>query len=629
MGLKLTDFFQPLNLITLSYFFGLFIFFDILGTFLKKKVLRLESNPSTRILNWLLGFGIFIFLWFLLSLIITPDKYQLLISIGILLCITLPSYIKEKEGFKFLELLWLFKVPILIIIPFLPAIFVKASLPPYYWDEMAYHFIAPNALATLAPIKYTGGLYGDVPRILDFFWQIIFTLFHTYSVARLFHFTILATSMIYAYAILKKNFGLLTGFLFVFVFFGLPQDIVLTSTLGYVDVGAYSFLLIAVISAIDFLVNLDKAALFSIFIFWSMNLGTKYTGVSSFVSFLILFLAIIIWKRKILKKFISWKFIIFLVGLFLVFGGYWYVKNFVLFGNPIYPFIFPCLWGHYSTTCPQTSGFFGDWTLKITLTNAYSILSQLFPKYTTLQGLVLLTPIISFWGSNKKIRLLSYFAFGTVALELLILKYFSGFYIRYHQHMQLYLLLGVILMLVNKYRNKYLKILVRFCTLVFVITAVALYIHSIRYDSWRLLNWSEVNYAIGKTNINQWVNYNFPKMKDTISWCENTPNNEMTPLARLDPDLIWFSYEGLMRVFMVDCNYFSSSLQGIPPGNVIEVAKDQKMEFWISSLNGCLSDKELSAMKNQYSLRELNNKIICNSKEIKPHLYYFDYKNLK
>jgi len=290
-----------------------------------------------------LGFGFFIFLWFLLSLFITPGKTQILVSIGILLCITLPGYIKEKEGVIFLKTLWFFKVPILIIFPFLPAVFVKSSLPPYYWDEMAYHYIAPSALANLTPIKYLGSLYGDIPRILDLFWQIVFTLFHTYSVARLFHFTILATSMIYAYAVLKKNFGLLAGFLFVFVFFSLPQDIIFTSTLGYIDVGAYSFLLIAVVSALDFLINLDKGALFYTFIFWSMNLGTKYTGVSSFVSFLVLFFLIIIWKRNVYKKFFSWRYLINLATLFLVFGGYWYVKNFVLFGNPIFPFILPCL----------------------------------------------------------------------------------------------------------------------------------------------------------------------------------------------------------------------------------------------------------------------------------------------
>jgi hypothetical protein len=318
-----------------------------------------------------------------------------------------------------------------------------------------------------------------------------------------------------------------------------------------------------------------------------------------------------------------------LATLFLVFGGYWYVKNFVLFGNPIFPFILPCLWGHYGASCPQASGFFGDWTMKITLANARIILSELFNKNTFLQVLVLLTPVVSFWGSNKKIRILSYFVFGTVVLELLILKYFSGFYIRYQQHMQLYLLLGVILTLVNKYRNRYLKILVRFCTLILVVTAITFYIYTIRSDTWKLLDWNEVNYATGRTNITQWVNYNFPKMKDTISWCENTPMNKMTPLARFDPDLIWFSYEGLMRVFMVDCYYSNPPLEGIPLDNVIKVAKDQKMQFWIASLNGCLTNKELATMTDEPSLRELNNIIVCNSKEVVPNLYYFDYEKLQ
>src|SRR6185369_15566076 len=296
--LKLSDFFQPLNIVTLSYFFGLFIFFDIVGTFIKNKILNIKNDKYSRILNWLFGFGFFVFLWFVLSLFIPPSQTSISVSIVILFLITCFPYFKNQDYKKLFKSLWDLKVPILIIVPFLPALFVKASLPPYYGDEMAYHFLAPSSLLNITTVKYPGGIYADLPRILDFFWQQIFTLFHTYSIARLFHFTILATSMVYAYSIIKKNFSILPAFLFVFVFFSLPQDIILTSTLGYIDVGAYSFLLIGLISGIDFLVSRETDSLVLSGLFWAMNLGTKYTGISTFLSFVVMFVLFILIKRK-------------------------------------------------------------------------------------------------------------------------------------------------------------------------------------------------------------------------------------------------------------------------------------------------------------------------------------------
>src|SRR3989344_4005514 len=145
--IKLGDYFAPLNPKTLLIFVGLFFFFDILGTFVKRRII--EGEDSTRVINWLIGLGIFVFVWFITSLFIAYTRTPLLISILTLSLISLPEYLKNKEYQTFFRALWSLKIPILIVLPFLPAIFVKASLPPYYADEMAYHFISPSTLATL------------------------------------------------------------------------------------------------------------------------------------------------------------------------------------------------------------------------------------------------------------------------------------------------------------------------------------------------------------------------------------------------------------------------------------------------------------------------------------------------
>lgn len=631
--MKLTDFFNPLNFQSLVQYILLFLFFDILGTYAKRYLLKPSESDSTRIINWLIGLGLFVFIWFMISLGVPYTANNILISIGVLTFVSTPYYIKS-QAFKSLasDVLRL-KLPILLIVPFLPAVFVKSSLPPYYGDEMAYHFISPYSVMHLEALKYRGGLYADLPRLMNMFYEIIFSLTKTYSIARLFHFTILTSSMLYAYKVLSKRFGWITGFLFVLLFFSLPQDIVLTSTLGYIDVAAYSFLLIAIVSGVSYIIKPENEYLILSVVFWALNLGTKYTGISSFVFFALSLIIILIISKQI-KSLINIKNMTLLLVTFLIFGGYWYIKNIILYGNPIFPFLFDC-WGSHIEQCPQSGTFFGDWTTKINIENLYLILSQLFSKNKIIQLLVLVTPFLSYFINDKKIKTVVYFMYATVFMDLIFLKYFSGFYVRYHQHMQLYLLIGLCLTLLYKYQNRILYSITRLILVLLTLYSSVFYIYNVNYsNSLKFLNWNEINYSIGRININEWIDLYFPSMKYTIRWCEDGDLLSPKYLARYDPDLIWFDYDGLSRSFMLNCEYVNPIPENIPISEVISYAIKNKLVFYISSPNKCTDDNNVVPKFSyerpyQTTLRKLNVKIICNSKEIEPNLYYFDYKTLK
>lgn len=629
----LSHFFAPLNVLTLSFFILIFIFFDILGTFVKNFFDK-RNNSDSRILNWMIGFGVFVFAWFIASLLVPYTQKNILISIFILLSVSLPSYLKSNGFASFFKSFKNVIVPIIIIAPFLPAVFVKASLPPYYGDEMAYHYIPPQVLLDLANVHYTGGLYADLPRNLNLFWEIIFSLTNTYSVARLFHFTILATALIFTYHSLKNKFGMLVGVLFVFFFLSLPQDIVLTSTLGYIDVGAYSFLLVAVIFVLKFINDEKIENLYLSSIFWGLMLGTKYTGISNFVAFLAVLAVIFFIKRSQFNKYLTFKNILFVLSLFIFFGGYWYIKNFILYGNPIFPFIFNC-WGVHVEPCPQSGGFFGDWTTKISLANASLIASQLFTKNIPLRISAVMLPFMIFLVKDKKVRLTSILLAATVLIEFLILKHFSGFYARYHQHLQLYLIAGVCLVLTSTFTNKFLDILRKIFLGAVILTSLTTYIYTVTYtNSLKFLNWNEITYSIGRINIYDWVKINFSKMNDVILWCDGGEGRDYVNLARFDPDLIWFDHDGLMRVFLIRCRYINPNIETNEIGKIIPSAIINKQKFWISSSNKCLSDLEVKPKfvyekDFQSYLRKVDNKIICNSNQIIPNLYYFDYEKLK
>lgn len=634
MLLTLSEYFQPLNFVTLTYFTLIFLAFDIIGTFAKGLIIELKKNKDdeTRILNWIIGLGLFVFVWFVLGFMIPPKGNPVLYSLIILSVISLPTYIKQKKYVELFKLFWSLRLPILIILPFLPAVFVKASLPPYYSDEMAYHFYSPADVNALGVWRYNGGLYSNLPRLFDTFFILIFSITKTYSVVRLFHFTVMATSMLFAFVSLKKNFGILTGLLFVFSFFSIPDDIIFVSTLGFVDIATISFMLMGFLTSINYLINFDSKSIVLSTIFWAMALGTKYTPITSVLSFAVPFLLITIKNKKEFLKLVKPKFVLILVVIFLIFGGYWYVKNFYFYGNPIYPFIFKC-YRFASEWCGASSSFF-EWTTPITRANLWPIMESLFPKNKVLQYFILGAPLLMLLNTKEKNKKISLLIAASLIIELLILKRFAGFYARYQQHMQLWALVLLAIQLSNTYKYKLLKI---FSTLLFIVLAYNLivsYVKTVGYtNSLRFLNWTEINYSIGKIDIYEWINLKMPRMIGAVRWCEAPTSGKFTPIARLDPDMIWYEEDGFMRSFLTNCNYENPPLDGIKLEDFYTTAKNLKLQFWTATPNKCMPQNEV-VKKHTYEsdkelyLRRLNNLVVCNAIEVKPNLYYFDYSKL-
>jgi hypothetical protein len=610
---------------------GLLVFFDIVGSgindlfFPKKK----EEN---RIVSWLLGFGFFIFCWFLIGLVVPPVFINILISIVVITVIFLPNYISQKKYLSLFKEIWRLKIPFLIIVLFLPAVFIKASLPPYYWDEMAYQFISPSTLQSIGKWQFTGDLYGDLPRTLNTFFLLVFSLTKTYSIARLFHFAILATSMLFAYKSIKKNFGFWPALLFVAIFFSIPQDIVFTSTLGYVDVAAYSFLLIGLLSMVDYLQAKDNDALLLSAIFWSLSLGVKYTALTAFGPSLLLLLFILIIKKQ--KNIINYQFFSKLIVLSIIFGGFWYLKNLIVFANPLFPFYFPCR-GVAKSVCPASSTFFDGWTYKISFDNIRPILGSLFNKGYAVFITLAITPILMFFNKNRRITLTSLFLIGSIFLEFIILKFTSGFMIRYHQHIQLFLLLLIVIQHNNVYKNVFIRKASKYLFAGLCISTLVLLLMTVKYtNSLKFLRWDEINYALGNINIYSWTNERFPNVNGAVNWCDRPPEGKRMPLAQIDPDMIWYKDDGLMRVFMTNCYYENPPLNGIPLNEVLFEAKILKLQFYNATPNNCVEENDIKPFSPSekpavMDMRKLNNLLICNSQKVAPGLYYFDYKNIK
>lgn len=614
----LSDYFHPLNPTTLTLFFLLLISFDFWGTFIKSILLKKLSHDS-RIINWLMGLGFFSFFWFLIRFFLPPNQLLVASSIILLDLVTLPHYLKSREFTKIFSACWQFRYPILIIAPFLPAVFVKASLPPYYSDEMAYHFISPSQLTHLSTWHFDGDFYPSLPQVFNLFFVLIFALTKTYSVVRLFVFSTLVTAILFTFSFLRKRFGRLPAYFFVLALFSIPQAIVHVSTIGYVDIPAYSLMLIGLVLLIDYFYSTSHSSAYLSSVFWGLALGTKYTSLSVFAAILPLTSLLILPKIR-LKGILASFFLV------LIFGGYWYIKNLVAYGNPLYP-----MFG--SSSIPFT----GSWTTPIDLTHLKEIMGELFPRNVLLQFFVLVSPVFVLFDKSRKSKIISLFLITTIVLEFIILKKFSGFYARYHQHLQLWFLLLLSIQLSKHYRYRWQTIIASLTALILIPTLFVSYIRAVKtaYEP-SFLTSQEIKYATGSLGIYDWVRAELPRVYDIIRWCENPPGGEVS-IHFTDPDMIWYEKDGFVRSFLTNC-YLEKGipLEGVPLADLLSIAVDKKIKFIAPSINRCLPNDKVGPKRifkddldeRTIYLRRLSNTLLCHSQEIIPHLYYFSYENL-
>lgn len=591
--IHLIDYFQPLSLLLIIQISSIWLMWDISGSFYAK---RLALPDWTRVSWWFIGLGQSAFVFFLINLFLPLNKEVALASILIPTLPFIPIYLKNKSYIPITLELRKLLLPILIFLPLLPFVLAKASLPPYQFDEMAYHYLSPYSLASALPWSFSGGLYQVIPQNINIIFHILFAIFKTYSVARLTHFIIFFSTLLVAYRWISKHFGTLSGAIFFLLVFYTPgQNWVYPSTSGYIDIGTAGFTIVAILITIESLIWRLESPLNS-FIFFSLALGSKYTSLLSAASYGIPLLLVNF--RSIFKK----NFI-YLVLLSVSVGGFWYLKNIYFVHNPIYPFIFGCR----PADCVGGASLFNGWTTPVRPEYFLSILKDLLGSNTKVIAIFGLSILLAIVSRPKDLQLVSFLIFLLTCVEFVMMHYFSGFYLRYFIHLR-YLAL-VFISVQTSLRIKG-NIITRYCRVAFILFVIFFLVRNvprqITYYYYHDLTQVEKSYALGQTDIFGWAKYLHPKTFQVIQWCDN--QKDTTILQTSDPDIIWFDFEGMSRVFMTNCQIKVFSTNSLS-------AKDIPNGTLFLSINPCKANNGIKTLgyenENQLYMRKLNNSIVC------------------
>lgn len=433
--IHLGNYFSPLNISNLSLLLAFVVSCEIVGYQLIHFFVK-DIPTFLRGAVWLLGLGLITFFYFLVHLFLPFSNSVFIFILVVLFSLSIKIYIKDKAWKKMFNFLKTNKIPLLIILIILPKVIIKSSLPPYLWDEMAYHYVSPYSLYFEKSWFIGNSFYQNLPRLLETVYTMLFAVSKTYSIARAVHFMIFVTFLMTANTYLRQRFGFLTAIVFFTATLFYAENFLLWSTLGYVDVGTMSFVMIALISFMDFYLDDKRENLLFTLAFMGMAIGSKYSALTQLLSMLIIAAIMLSIRRNIL--FFKSKIFIFGIALMFILGGYWYAKNLIFTGNPIYPFLFGCKTG----TCETVSL---GYTNPLIISNAAVIYSANFLNDKFLEVMLIISMLLTLLLGNKQIRKLLIFIVVFVIIEIFLVRHISRYETRYFYHWQVLSLLILVL----------------------------------------------------------------------------------------------------------------------------------------------------------------------------------------
>ena len=364
----LEQYFKPHTIFNLMLLVYLLFTFEVAGWGLTK-ALKIKTPNFLRPAVWLLGLAQMVFLTFLSHFFTPYNGYLTLLFSTLLAWGWVKPYFKSKQPERIKKIFYSLFPILILFLPLTPLIFIKTSLPPHIWDEAVYHYISPYKLFNELTWHFRN-LYDNVPRLLDTAYISLFALTKSYAPARLLHFFVYFTSLSSVYLFVKKYLGVFAGLLVFSVLTYLQIPLLIQSTWGYVDLGVTAFITFSLLSLVEYYIKKDINLIYFSLLFISLGLGTKYNALAPFLVISSLFLTQIIFEKH-LKNIKANKFLITILAS-LGLGGYWYIKNWIVTGNPIFPFFFNCK----IPGCGVGQSFF-DWTTALTLNNLPLITGQL------------------------------------------------------------------------------------------------------------------------------------------------------------------------------------------------------------------------------------------------------------
>lgn len=410
-------------------------------------------------------YGIFASLWLLLHRVIYQAVLQLARALW--------QFVRETFSKSTIAAAVIIGLSVIVVLNYF-----ACFLPPMAPDEVAYHNPEAQLLATSHSLQFPHGghfFYGNIPLLMEII-SAIGLLVQRYAIGHILQYGMYLALIVFCFGWLRRRYSFTTAVTGAAALFGL-HEILYFSTTGYVDTADVVVQAVAILLAIDWLQRRDRSLLLVSGLLFGLALAIKYTALFT-IDLIGLMLTLSYWfttgPGKSLPGYCK-TILNFIVPMLMV-GGFWYVKNTWLYGNPFYPFYF----GHvgvdeasYASMISAVQSFGFDRTF----TNYVMIPLRYYWAYNQqveLQSLLVLVGLLTlpFTFVVKQYRRDHIFIFGYLLLFSIYWFFFATHITRFlHLPIVMLTLLGAVLVtnLSRQWRRAWLGLVVvtLFCLMLY------------------------------------------------------------------------------------------------------------------------------------------------------------------
>jgi len=662
--MTLNDFFLPLNLIVSVQLLYFILAFDIIGFSFRTHITRFSEDKSNddffRLIDWWWGACLFTLGVFILH-IFFPLHRELVYGVSlILLAFSFPTYFRFRgvsslfsEITGSIKKYWLALIPISLL---LKPIYFRLSIPPTIWDELAYHAWSPARIIfeqhwVFDIERFTNATYEMFPRTWETLMISLFAATHSYAVGKFFQvFLVVCVALIIARILTKISDGSnIAGIVWLLSILFIGRGLLYEASTAYIDVGSSAALILVVAFAWTWSQKKTQSNWLMLVASVGAAMSTKYSVIPAIIAvgIMLSFQTILVLKKRfsIPKNWTKLLLLTFIVWIAV--GGFWYLKNLLISGNPFWPFFNYALgikeccdgrmiiegWGYtqfsYENRWPILDTIFGErkiqwWIGSFVVVSAVSLLQRKF---------------------NKSLKFM-FFLLSLAALEV-ALSFRNGLFTpRFYQHWQFYKYLWLIIpisllpafdiRLAIKFfkeskkklvKLKVLKDIVKLLTialpLIWLVLSVRMLSESIKpsvfsdiigvtefefndNDRWKIRE---------KMNTLDWIHPTFPHSFPMIEWCSDTKDGHQDIyVGEVETTLGHYS---LSKVYLARCEL--RFIIGSPNETADELLDRMNSEipnFTYTSASNCDQSTESDPSG-------ANTVFVCRGEEFLPQLYRF------
>jgi hypothetical protein len=229
--------------------------------------------------------------------------------------------------------IYIFAVVLLLAMALVGVLTPSTSLD---WDSIAYHLAVPaiwvhqNHASSISFIHHS-----NFPGVVDS-WFTVGELVGGQTAAKAFTWWFTIYGCLAIFGFVKERFNATSAWLCTVAFASIPM-VMWESGTAYIDVANGLYAGFGFVFAAEYVASKNRSDFLLAAVMLSFAAGSKYTGLQAiFIASLVVLLLINKPDKLGAVK---------MGGLAAVLSSFWYIKNWILVGNPVYPFFYGVLGG--------------------------------------------------------------------------------------------------------------------------------------------------------------------------------------------------------------------------------------------------------------------------------------------